>query len=233
VARKHQVLVLSDEIYSGLHFEGEHVSIARFYPEGTIICNGLSKWCGAGGWRLGAFIFPPELKWLLDAMTVLATETFTSVSAPVQYAAVPAFQGGAAMDAYLARIRRILKALMNYAWQQLRSAGASAARPRGGFYLFPNVETLRTRLGVTNGADLCDQLLDDTGVAVMPGGAFGRPASELSMRIACVDFDGAAAMQGVTAVPGSSPLDEAFLREYCQPTVDGIDRLCHWLCQRS
>ena len=136
------------------------------------------------------------------------------------------------MDAYLARARRILKALMNYAWQELRNVGASAARPRGGFYLFPNVETLRTRLGVEDGADLCCQLLDDTGVAVMPGGDFGRPASELSMRIACVDFDGAAAMHGIAAVPGSSPLDEAFLREYCQPTVDGIDRLCHWLSQR-
>ena len=232
VARKNQVLVLSDEIYSGLHFEGEHVSIARFYPEGTVICNGLSKWCAAGGWRLGAFIFPPELKWLLDAMTVLATETFTSVSAPVQYAAVTAFEGGAAMDAYLSRTRRILKTLMNYAWQEFQSAGASAPQPRGGFYLFPSVEALRKRLGATNGADLCGQFLDDTGVAVMPGGDFGRPASELSMRIACVDFDGAAAMQGVAAVPGTDVPDEAFLREYCQPTVDGIDRLCHWLSQR-
>jgi len=232
VARKHQVLVLSDEIYSGLHFEGQHVSIARFYPEGTIICNGLSKWCGAGGWRLGAFTFPPQLKWLLDAMSALATETFTSVSAPVQYAAVPAFEGGAAMDAYLARVRRILKALMNYAWQELRSAGASAPQPRGGFYLFPNVESLRTRLGIENGANLCSQLLDDTGVAVLPGGDFGRPASELSMRIACVDFDGAAAMQGIAAVAGTDLPDEAFLREYCQPTVNGIDRLCSWLSQR-
>ena len=232
VARQHQVLVLSDEIYSGLHFEGEHVSIARFYPEGTIICNGLSKWCGAGGWRLGAFIFPPELTWILEAMTVLATETFTSVSAPVQYAAVPAFHGGAEMDAYLARVRRILKALTTYAWQELQSAAASVSQPRGGFYLFPNMEKLRTRLGVTNGADLCRQLLDDTGVAVLPGGDFGRPTSELSMRIACVDFDGAAAMQGIAAVPGSDLPDETFLREYCQPTVDGIDRLCDWLSQR-
>ena len=231
VARKHRVLVLSDEIYSGLHFEGQHVSIARFYPEGTIICNGLSKWCGAGGWRLGAFIFAPQLKWLLDAMSALATETFTSVSAPVQYAAVSAFDGGAAMDAYLAHVRRILKALMSYAWQELRSVGASAPQPRGGFYLFPNVEPLRHRLGVAGGADLCRQILDDTGVAVMPGGDFGRPASELSMRVACVDFDGAAAMQGIAKVPGSEVADHDFLREYCQPTVDGIDRLCSWLSE--
>ena len=136
------------------------------------------------------------------------------------------------MDAYLARVRRILKALMNYAWQELQGAGASAPQPRGGFYLFPNVESLRARLDVEDGADLCRQLLDDTGVAVMPGVDFGRPTSELSMRIACVDFDGAAAMQGIAAVPGSDVPDEAFLREYCQPTVDGIDRLCDWLRQR-
>ncbi len=93
------------------------------------------------------------------------------------------------------------------------------------------MESLRTSLGIENGADLCSQLLDDTGVAVLPGGDSGRPASELSMRIACVDFDGAAAMQGIASVAGSHVPDEAFLREYCQPTVNGIDRLCNWLSQ--
>ena len=77
--------------------------------------------------------------------------------------------------------------------------------------------------------DLCHRILDDTGIAVLPGVDFGRPPSELSMRIACVDFDGAAALQGVATVPGSDVPDEGFLREYCQPTVDGIDRLCNWL----
>ncbi len=61
VARRYRVLVLSDEIYSGLDFQNTHVSIARFYPEGTIVSNGLSKWCGAGGWRLGAFALAAEL----------------------------------------------------------------------------------------------------------------------------------------------------------------------------
>ena len=72
IAREHKVIILSDEIYGELHFKGQHVSIARFYPEGTIISSGLSKWCGAGGWRLGAFCFPQSLRWLLDAMAVVA-----------------------------------------------------------------------------------------------------------------------------------------------------------------
>jgi len=68
VARKYELILLSDEIYGQLNHKGEHVSVARFYPEGTIISSGLSKWCGAGGWRLGTFSFPRDLDWLLDAM---------------------------------------------------------------------------------------------------------------------------------------------------------------------
>ena len=49
VARKYKVILLADEIYGELHHTGQHVSIARFYPEGTIVSSGLSKWCGAGG----------------------------------------------------------------------------------------------------------------------------------------------------------------------------------------
>jgi aspartate aminotransferase len=75
--------------------------VARHYPEGTIISNGLSKWCGAGGWRLGFLSFPSGLRWLHNAMAMVASETYTSTSAPIQYAAVTAFNGGQFMDEYL------------------------------------------------------------------------------------------------------------------------------------
>ena len=78
VARKYKLILLSDEIYGEVHFEGKHKSIARYYPEGTIISTGLSKWAGAGGWRLGTFIFPPELRPLQDAMAIIASETYTA-----------------------------------------------------------------------------------------------------------------------------------------------------------
>lgn len=101
VARKYKVILVSDEIYGMIHHQGQHVSIARFYPEGTIISSGLSKWCGAGGWRLGTFSFPKHLSWLLDAMAVVASETFTSTSAPIQHAAVTAFEDHPELDIYL------------------------------------------------------------------------------------------------------------------------------------
>ena len=56
------MVLLSDEIYGELDYTGRHLSIARYCPEGTIISGGLSKWCGAGRWLLGTFVFPPSLR---------------------------------------------------------------------------------------------------------------------------------------------------------------------------
>jgi aspartate aminotransferase len=79
VCRKYGVIVVSDEIYSHLQFAGECSSIANYYPEGTIISSSLSKWCGAGGWRLGYMAFPKQLEVFLPAMDSLASESYSSV----------------------------------------------------------------------------------------------------------------------------------------------------------
>lgn len=232
IARRYRLLVLSDEIYSGLHFEGQHVSIARYYPEGTIISNGLSKWAGAGGWRLGAFTFPESLKWLVDTMAAVASETFTATAAPIQYAAIRGFEDSPEMQDYLTRNRRILAALMRHTWRRLEALGAELTEPRGGFYVFPNFTPLREQLnakGVLTSASLCERALERTGVAFLPGTAFGRPEHELSVRIACVDFDGGRAMAALDDLPPGTLPDTAFLARYCQPTFDGIERLCDWI----
>jgi len=229
VARRYRVLVLADEIYSATRFHGEHVSIARYYPEGTIISNGLSKWCGAGGWRLGAMAFPRQLAELLQGMTAVASETFTATSAPIQHAAVTAFRGGTWLDEYLARSRRVLAALADHFQARLTEAGAACAPARGGFYLFPrfpeDAPGLRER-GITTADELCKRLLEDTGVATLPGTAFGRPPEELSLRLAYVDFDGASAL---AAADGAAALDDAFLRRHCPGMVTAASRLTDWL----
>ncbi len=197
VARRFGVILLSDEIYGELHHDGRHVSIARYYPEGTIISGGLSKWCGAGGWRLGTFTFPSGLRWLQDAMANVASETYSSTSAPIQYAAVRAFSGGAEIEVYLHRSRQILKALGCRLSARLKQAGINVNTPRGAFYLFPDFcpgeERLRRR-GIASSSQLCEALLEDTGVAILPGSNFGRPDDELTARIAYVNFDGARAL---------------------------------------
>jgi aspartate aminotransferase len=232
VARRYRVLLLSDEIYSGTQFDGAHESIARYYPEGTIISNGLSKWCGAGGWRIGAFVFPEGLSKLLRGMAAVASETFTSTSAPVQYAAVRGFQGGPDIDAYLSRSRRILQALSEFAYARLVAAGAEVSQPAGGFYIFPNFEARRERLlerGVVDSTVLCEQLLEDTGVACLPGSVFGRPPTEYSMRLAYVDFDGGPALEALGDLPCDALPGEDFLRTCCPRTVAGFERLAEWM----
>lgn len=230
VAQKHRVVLLSDEIYGEVHHKGQHVSIARFYPEGTIISNGLSKWCGAGGWRLGYFVFPPSLRWLLEAMASAASETYTSTSAPIQYAAVTALQPHADIEKYLVTSRRILRALGRWIWRRLTAADVFVHEPAGGFYLFPDFEAHRERLavrGIRNSTELCERLLDDTGVAILPGHVFGRPDDELTARLAYVDFDGAAALAAAERERDGA-LDEEFLRTYCGRVLDAVDRLCDW-----
>ena len=232
IARQHRVVLLSDEIYGELHHKGQHVSISRFYPEGPIVSAGLSKWCGAGGWRLGTFMFPGGLGWLRDAMAAVASETFTSTSAPIQHAAVRAFEGGMRIERYLWYSRRILGALGRWCARQLRDSGIDVESPMGAFYLFPDfsqhAEALHSR-GIRDSRGLCERLLTETGVAVLPGVEFGRPAGELTARLAYVDFDGARALAGAEVLPRDQLLGEDFLRDYCGCVLAAVERICEWI----
>lgn len=232
VARRYQVILLSDEIYGELHHRGEHISVSRYYPEGTIISSGLSKWCGAGGWRLGTFTFPPDMDWLLEAMAAVASETFTSVSSPIQYASVRAFRGGTEIERYLWHARRVLAALGNECASTLQGAGIRVHPPVGGFYLFldfsPQADKLRQR-GITSSTELCDRLLADTGVAILPGEAFERPPAELTARMAYVDFDGAKALTASETIPLEEPLPDDFSEFWCHKVVKATRLIGEWL----
>ncbi len=232
VARKYRIIMLSDEIYGELQFDGGHRSIARYYPEGTIISSGLSKWCGAGGWRLGTFIAPKELGWIVKGMATVASETFTATSAPIQYAAVRAFNGGVSIERYLWQSRRILKALAERVHASLTGLGLSLAPFDGGFYAFPDFSPLRDKLsarGITTSAQLCTRLLEETGVAILPGNCFGRPEQELTARLAFVDFDGARALAAAEQVPNDQVLGDEFLRRNCDKVVSAMERMADWL----
>lgn len=231
-ARKYHVILLSDEIYGELDFRAQHKSIARYYPEGTIISSGLSKWCGAGGWRLGMFVFPEELQWLQEGMAAVASETFTSTSAPIQHAAITAFTGGLWMETYLTHTRRILHALADHAYNSLKDAGLHLAPAEGGFYLFPDFNAFREQLAAKNIYDsdsLCNRLLADTGVAILPGSAFGMTPGELVARLAFVDFDGGRALQAIENLPLQQSVSEGFLRQYCPNMTTAVDEIAKWL----
>ncbi len=231
VAHRHRIVVLADEIYGRLHFSGGHTSISRCYPEGTIVGSGLSKWCGAGGWRLGTLLFPPRLASLRDAVASAASETFTAASTPIQYAAVEAFRGGADVDDQLRVSRHVLGTLGRRSARILRAAGVRVHDPQGGFYLFPDFTAFAPSLaarGIADSPTLCERLLADTGVASLPGVPFGRPREELTARLSFVDFDGARALTECRAVSGEE-FPNALLERCCGDVLRAMQLIVDWL----
>ncbi|XKH01907.1 aminotransferase class I/II-fold pyridoxal phosphate-dependent enzyme [Marinobacter nauticus] len=232
VARKYKIILLSDEIYGEVHFEGRHKSIARYYPEGTIISTGMSKWLGAGGWRLGTFIFPPELRPLQDAMAIIASETFTSTAAPIQHAAITAFNGGDDINEYLKQSRRVLKVVGEYMHRRLQEMNAVVQKPQGAFYLFPDFSAYREKLAqkdIKTSQSLCTALLADTGVAILPSSDFGFVPDHLAARLAFVDFDGAAALELAGGDYADLELGDDFVQQACPRLVKAMDKMEQWL----
>ncbi|WP_419307766.1 pyridoxal phosphate-dependent aminotransferase [Chromohalobacter israelensis] len=228
VARRHGVLVLADEIYGPLDHRGAHRAFALDYPEGTLTTSGLSKWCGAGGWRLGVLNVPEALGAdLLARLIGIASETWSSVTSPVQAAAETAYAVTSAQATYLETQRHWLGMIGRWCAQRLEAAGVRTHAPDGGFYLFPDFEGHREALrarGITTSAELTTRLLDDAGVALLPGSAFGCDPSVLALRLAYVDFDGAEllARASVDVEAAEADLALAKIRE-------GIEAIVGWL----
>jgi len=220
IIKKYNLIVLSDEIYSDLSFENNYQSISEFCPEQTIISNGLSKWCGAGGWRLGYFVIPDKLSNLIDSLKVLASETFTSVSSPIQYAAISAFKND--HDMYLKKSRNILKSLGNYMFENLKSNNVLISKPQGGFYIMP--EFLNKKF--ISSEKLCEDILDNTGVASLPGSDFGFNSNKMIIRLSFTDFDGKEFMKNIL---DNTNIDYKLLNKFAPKIVEGTKRLKAWV----
>ena len=219
VAKKNGLVILSDEIYSQLTFDGNYKSISNFYPEGTIVSTGLSKWCGAGGWRLGFFAIPNQLKDLKNGLKTLCSESFTSVSGPIQYAAIEAYTGD--HSAYLKTVKKILSFTGNYVYKNLKSNTINVTKPEGGFYLFPEF----TNTKFSSSSAMCKDILNKTGVALLPGSDFGLDNNKMLARLSFTDFDGDSFLKNIL---GSKKLDDADLKKYAPNIVDGVSALKEW-----
>ena len=219
VANKYNLIILSDEIYSELSFEQNYKSISNYCPNKTIISTGLSKWCGAGGWRLGYFIVPDSLSKIKDMINVLASETFSAVSAPIQYAAIKAYQND--HSDYINESRNILKAVGNYVYENLKSNKVLINKPQGGFYLMP--EFLNKKFN--SSAEMCDDILNKTGVALLPGSDFGFDQNRMLARLSFTDFDGKRFME---EIEDNTKINDALIYELAPKIVEGVDKLKKW-----
>jgi len=229
IAKKYELIIISDEIYAELDFTGNYQSIAHFYPEGTIVSGGLSKWCGAGGWRLGTMIFPQNLSLIRKAMRSVASETFTSVSAPIQYAAVKAYKIN--HNEFLKKCRLILKFVSSFLHEELCSVGIKALKPTGGFYIlcdFSNV--IKKTDNIFSDKELSNFLLQKLGVASLPGSDFGLAKEKMILRLAFVDFDGGKALKYLRY---RNKLEISDYKELFPMVYEGLLKIKNWVLEKN
>ena len=219
VAKKYDLIVLSDEIYTDLTFCNKYESISQYYPEKTFISGGLSKWCGAGGWRVGFFAVPNKLSQLLENIKTLASESYSTVNSPAQFAAVEAYEGD--FSEYKSKTINILRSVGNYVYSHLKSNKVLINPPQGAFYLMPEFPNKKYK----SSTELCETILDETGVAMLPASDFGFSSKRMLTRLCYIDFDGSKFLK---ASFNGKMLNDKIIEEYAPNVVEGVEKLSNW-----
>jgi len=172
ILEKHDLFVISDEIYSELTYGEGHVSMAEYLPEQTILLNGVSKSHAMTGWRIG-FICAPAA--ITTELSKIHQFTITSATTMAQDAAQEAFENG--MDDG-AEMRVEYEKRRNFVCEEMSKAGFACVKPEGAFYLFAKIPENM----IQKSLDFCTDLAHKAKVAVIPGGSFG-PGGEGYIRI--------------------------------------------------
>ncbi|NIL77877.1 aminotransferase class I/II-fold pyridoxal phosphate-dependent enzyme [Rhodococcus sp. B10] len=169
------VWLIVDDIYDAFVYEGTHASMLEAAPEArerTISVNGVSKAYAMTGWRVGWLLGPPDI---VSTATRHVSRTITHVPLITQIAALEAISSD---PSDLAQTARRYRARRDRTVEALRAiVGVDCPLPDGGMYVFPSVRELlaENRSGITTSAELASWLLEEVGVAVVPGEAFGAP----------------------------------------------------------
>jgi aspartate aminotransferase len=214
VAERHDLIIISDEIYRDLVHDPDTpiLSPAQIAPHRTVVTTALSKNLSVGGWRIGVARMPDGAAGaaLRDRLLGIASEIWSAPAGPVQHAAAVALAEPADLAERVDRSRALHAAVSQEAARLCLAAGLEVASPQAAFYLYPDFAPLRFRLsarfGVGTGADLAELLLHRYGAGTLPGSAFGESASSLRLRLATGLLYGETSEQREAALTASDPL---------------------------
>ncbi|KAH7157959.1 pyridoxal phosphate-dependent transferase [Dactylonectria estremocensis] len=181
--KDHDITLISDDIYSDITFAEEHktspCSGSRFNEGQMVLTGGLSKTYSAGGWRVGFAIFPANSfgQTVQTAILAYASECWSAASAPAQQAAAIAFDTSPEMDLYRQQVTVLHQKCTFALYTALQSCGLAVAEPKGAFYVYPSFHPYTKQLeslGITTSLQLSRWLIEECGVAALPGSAFGE-----------------------------------------------------------
>ena len=237
-ARENKIIVISDEIYGLITFDGiEHHSIAHEYPEGTIVTGGLSKHQSLGGYRLGVALIPQGEKEFLEKMLSVGSETWSCASAPIQYAAIVAYSENQSNEKFIKDCTGVHEIVTKYVYSRFVEIGIKCPEPVGAFYLFPDFKPFAEKLekaNVSTDEGLCKDLLEKVSVAMLPGTDFGMSKEELFTRIATVDYDGKIALDTYLESKDKWKKDrETFVETACPNVIAACNQIEKYLNQLS
>ncbi len=192
VAERHNLLVISDEIYRDLIHDPQapYLSPAQVAPHRTVVTTALSKNLSVGGWRIGVARMPDGTagETLRSRLLGIASEIWSAPAGPVQHAAALAFDEPADLAGRVSRSRALHAAVCQAAARLCLQAGLEVAPPQAAFYLYPDFAPWRGRLhgrfGISTGDDLAGLLLHRYGLGALPGSVFGESPSCLRLRLA-------------------------------------------------
>jgi len=172
LAERHNLLLVVDEIYNRLCYDGPCPSAIRYAPHRTLLLRGFGKSYGMTGWRLGYAAGPP---FLIEEMTKLQQYTFVCAPSMVQYAGLEALNTD--MSAYV----DVYRGKRDFIWKRLSKAFEIATKPGGGFYIFPKVPAK-----YPNAMDFCAQAVERN-VLVIPGSVFSERDTHFRISYATSD----------------------------------------------
>lgn len=229
VAERHGLWIVSDEIYRDLAYEPRTVtSPAGLLPDRTVVTSGLSKSMALGGWRIGLARIPYEARELTDDVVGIASEIWTSLSAPMQAIATYVYAEPPEVTTHIAASRRLHATVSRAVYDIFVGAGAVCRRPSGAFYLYPDLEAFRPGLPdevAGSGAAFAEYLLDRYGIGVLAGEAFGDDPRGLRFRVATSLLYGETVGQRWAALQSADPLAVPWIDDALNQLREGLANL--------
>jgi len=213
VADRHDLIIISDEIYRDLvHDAGApFLSPASVAPDRTVVTTSLSKSLALGGWRIGAARLPdgPLGQALTERLRGVGSEIWSAPAVPVQHAAAVGFSEPPEISRRIAQSRSLHAAVARAVAARCAAAGLSVPAPQAAFYVYPDFASWREpllRRGIVTGEDLARHLVDRYGAGSLPASAFGERPDALRLRLATGLLYGDTDEQREAALEAPDPL---------------------------
>jgi aspartate aminotransferase len=213
VAERHDLIIISDEIYRDLVHDPElpFLSPAEVAPCRTVVTTALSKSLALGGWRIGAARLPegPLGLAITERLRGVGSEIWSAPAVPVQQAAAVGFSEPPEISEWIARSRSLHATVVRAVAGLCTAAGLSVAPPQAAFYLYPDFSAWREpllRRGIATGPDLAACLVEQYGAGSLPASAFGERAHDLRLRLATGLLYGDTEQQREAALAAPDPL---------------------------